>query len=233
MKRGKYEAPRHLKEQSRHRKRRLFGGGGKGIALILALVLVVGGVLGGTLAYLTAKTEPIKNTFIAGQIKMTLSETTGTSTADGRSYTMTPGKTIPKNPYIVVTKGSETCYVFVKLDKSTNFDSFLEYTMADGWTELEGETGVYYRLVYSNSGSNQTIKVLKDDQVTVKADATMDELSENYYPTLTVTAYACQYQKNSTENFTAAEAWKIVNDTYINPSAAEETPVAADATENP
>ena len=35
----------------------------KTLALLLALVLLAGGVIGGTLAWLTDKTDPVKNTF--------------------------------------------------------------------------------------------------------------------------------------------------------------------------
>ena len=52
--------------------------------------------------------------------------------------------------------------------------------------------------------------VLKDDQVSVKGTVTkemMDTLSPQTDPILSITAYASQLHKNSTEDFTAAEAW--------------------------
>ena len=38
----------------------------------------------------------------------------------------------------------------------------------------------------------------------------MNDLTEEAYPTLTVTAYASQQYKNNTEHFTPAEAWENV-----------------------
>ena len=55
--------------------------------------------------------------------------------------------------------------------------------------------------------------VLANDQVTVRGNVTktmLNNLTENTYPTLTFTAYACQYMKNNTDSFTAAEAWAKV-----------------------
>ena len=50
----------------------------KGLALILALTLLVVGVVAGTLAWLTAKSDVVTNTFTTSDIKVELKETTGT-----------------------------------------------------------------------------------------------------------------------------------------------------------
>ena len=47
----------------------------KPLALILSLVLVIGCVAGGTLAWLNAKTDEVKNTFSTSDIGVTLKET--------------------------------------------------------------------------------------------------------------------------------------------------------------
>lgn len=101
----------------------------KGLALVLALTLLVVGVVAGTLAWLTAKSDVVTNTFTTSDIKVELKETTGTE------YKMIPGYTISKNPKATVLAGSEECYLFVKLDKSASFDTYLEYVIADGWTK--------------------------------------------------------------------------------------------------
>ena len=105
------------------------------LALLVALVLVVGCIIGGTLAWLTAKTDAVVNTFTTSDIDVTLTETE-------EEYKMVPGYTIHKDPNTTVVKGSEECYLFVKVEKSANFDSFMTYEMADGWTALEGVEGV-------------------------------------------------------------------------------------------
>ena len=184
----------------------------KGLALVLALTLLVVGVVAGTLAWLTAKSDVVTNTFTTSDIKVELKETTG------QKYKMIPGYTISKDPKATVLSGSEECYLFVKLDKSANFDTYLEYVIADGWTKLDGVTDtVYYRVVDGTTNQIGTpYSVLKDDQVTVKGEVTkamMDGLTTETLPKLTVTAYASQLHKNATTEFTAAEAWANVNPT--------------------
>lgn len=177
----------------------------KTLALVLALTLIVVGVVSGTLAWLTAQSDTVVNTFTTSDIKVELKETTGAE------YKMIPGYTISKDPKATVLAGSEECYLFVKLDKSTNFDTYLEYEVADGWTKLEGAGDVYYREVLTaNIGTPYS--VLKGDQVTVKGTVTKDQMNAldaagAVKPTLTITAYASQLHQNATEDFTAAQAW--------------------------
>ena len=185
----------------------------KGLALVLALTLLVVGVVAGTLAWLTAKSDVVTNTFTTSDIKVELKETTGTE------YKMIPGYTISKNPKATVLAGSEECYLFVKLDKSQNFDTYLTYEMADGWTKLEDASvtdTVYYRVVDGTTNQIGTAySVLKGDQVTVKGSVTKEQMNaldaeDAVKPTLTITAYASQLQKSATTTFTALEAWKNI-----------------------
>lgn len=187
----------------------------KGVAtktmfMILAVVLIVGISVGGTLAWLTATTGPVTNTFTTSDINITLTETGTTNNA--KSFKMVPGYTINKDPKVTVVTGSEDCYLFVKLEKSSNFDDFMTYDIADGWTKLPGVDGVYYRTVLT-AEMGTGFSVLKDDQVEVKNTVTKDHmknLTQTTYPTLKVTAYASQLYKNASEKFTATEAWDIV-----------------------
>lgn len=190
------------------------------VALLLALTLVLGVVAGGTIAWLTDTSDTVTNTFTTSDIKVKLEETKGTgTTATEKSFQMVPGWTIDKDPKAWVEAGSEDCYLFVKLEKSTNFDSFMTYAMADGWTALPGVDDVYYRVVTADgregtSKINVPYSVLKDDKVTVSGSVTkanMNALTEATYPTLTVTAYASQLYKSNTDKFTPAEAWTNIN----------------------
>lgn len=177
----------------------------KTIAMIMAMVMMVVGLVGATLAWLTAKTETITNTFTASDITVTLTETTGTS------YKMIPGYTIKKDPKAKVETGSEECWLFVKVEKSTNFDTYMTYVMADGWTLVTDTTNVYARKVEAdNIGTSYS--VLKDDQVTVKGTVTKADMQAagTTAPTLKFTAYASQLNKNADEEFDAAEAWANV-----------------------
>lgn len=165
---------------------------------LVAVVLVLCCAVGGTLAWLTDKTGPVKNTFTVGDINIDLTETT-------KDYKMVPGNTIAKDPKVTVKDGSEACWLFVKVEKSTNFDSFMTYEMADGWTALPDVTGVYYREVAATTAATD-FSVLKDNSVLVKDGVTktmLNGLDETTFPTLTFTAYAVQ--KDNVAD--AAAAW--------------------------
>ena len=174
----------------------------KSLALLLAIAIVVVGVVAGTVAWLTDKTPSVTNTFTTSDINIELKETKN-------NFQMIPGWNIEKDPKVTVKADSEACYLFVKLEKSTNFDTFMTYEMAEGWQALTGHAGVFYREVAA-AETDTAFEVLKDNQVTVKDTVTkekMNALTQDTYPTLTVTAYASQLNKNNTQTFTAAEAW--------------------------
>lgn len=171
----------------------------KTLALVLALTLLVAGVVGGTLAWLTDRTAEVKNTFTVGDINIDLTETT-------RDYKMVPGNKLDKDPTVTVKAESEACWLFVKVTESENLDTFITYAIAEGWTELQD--GVYYREVPA-SAADQTFSVLTDDAVTVKSDVTrtMLETAKTDAPTLTFKAYAIQKDHFAT----AAAAWAEVS----------------------
>lgn len=182
----------------------------KAFLFALAAVLLIGCSVGGTLAWLTAETDAVKNTFTVGDINITLAETE-------REYKMVPGCTIDKDPKVTVKAGSEACWLFVKIEESENLDDFITYTVVtgeNGWTALEGVDGVYYRLIDDEDNEiGIPYSVLKDDQVKVLDTVTkgmMNELTVDTQPTLTFTAYACQLYKSNGVEFTAAEAWAAV-----------------------
>jgi len=165
----------------------------KAIALALAIMMIVAVSVAGTVAWLQDKTAPVTNTFTTSNIDITLSETTGTD------YKMVPGVEIAKDPRVYVNAQSEACWLFVKIDKSANYDTYLEvYEVAEGWTLLEGTTDVYYRAVAS-SNAQQDFNVLKDNKVFVKGTVTNEQMDaaegDGKAPTLTFTAYAIQQAK--------------------------------------
>ena len=184
----------------------------KGLAMVLALVLLAVCAVSGTLAWLTAKSDTVTNTFTTSDITVKLKETTGDE------YQMIPGYTISKDPKAWVVAGSVDCYLFVKLEKSANFDTYLTYEMADGWAQVPGVSNVYYRTVNStqmssDNGDTNSYPVIKGNTVTVKGTVTkemMSGLTAETYPTLKITAYASQLYKSAGVEFTAAEAWKNV-----------------------
>lgn len=178
---------------------------------LLALVLVVGCAVGGTIAWLTATTEPVVNTFTYGKIKIDLAETTGTE------YKIIPGVNISKDPKVTVIGGSEACWLFVKVaEEGTFVAGRVTYSIAEGWTALDATNhpGVYYREVDAVT-ADKDIYVLAGDEtypngvVTVSENLTKAEVNSvaATQPTLTFTAYAVQKDGINT----AAEAWAQVS----------------------
>lgn len=174
----------------------------KTLALVLALTLLVAGIVGGTLAWLTDQTAEVKNTFTVGDINIGLTETTA-------DYKMVPGNTIAKDPTVTVKANSEACWLFVKVTESTDLKDFITYAIAEGWTALPGVDGVYYREVPA-SAADQTFSVLAGDAVTVKSDVTrtMLETAKTDAPTLTFKAYAIQRDHFATADAAWAEVSK-------------------------
>lgn len=181
----------------------------KTLIVALAVMLVIGCAVGGTLAWLTDTTNQVTNTFTVGNIDISLAETK-------TDFKMVPGATIDKDPKVTVKARSEACWLFVKVTESDNLDSFISYTIASGWTELTGVagvSGVYYREVadLSTSTTDEVYSVLANDQVTVNENVTKDMMDDitagtAANPTLTFKAYAVQRAGVAT----AAEAWAKV-----------------------
>ncbi len=223
MKRGKYEAPRAPKRQSSK----------KALAMLLSLVLVIGCVVGGTLAWLTAESTEVKNTFSTSTIGVELKETT-------TEYKMIPGWDIAKDPKAWITSGSEAAYLFVEIQESGNFDDFMTYAIADGWNLLTGVEGleddkttdgeidtaandtyvIYCEVAADQMGEAKAFPILKDNKVTVIGEGVTAEMmnalvgdnpdteeNESTYPTLTFTAYAHQLYESKGNKFDVATAW--------------------------
>ncbi|MDO5033717.1 MAG: hypothetical protein Q4D97_02660 [Eubacteriales bacterium] len=182
----------------------------KTLLLLIAVVLIIGGAMGGTLAWLVTKTNPVTNTFTTSNIDITLEESTG------NEYKMVPGHTIAKDPKVTVLKGSEPCYLFVKLEKSANFDDYLFYEMAADWTRLSENSNIYYRKVLAE-GMGIAYSLLNQDEVTVKESITKADMSAlneagATKPILTITAYASQLYKDNNTEFDATTAWSNISD---------------------
>lgn len=191
----------------------------KATVAVLSVVLAMLIGIAGTLAYLKDSTDPVVNTFTSSDVSITLEESASEwddKDDDTRtnSYKMVPGATISKDPKVTVLADSEACYVFVKVVKSGNFDTYMEYTMAEGWTQVPSVSGVYYRQV-SASTADQPFDVLLNNQVTVKSTVTkanmqlIDGVGDNDQPapTLTFTAYAIQSKNLNTTDM--ADIWNM------------------------
>ena len=211
MSKGRYE-------QKENRRHRIFEK--KSLALILACVLLVGGVIGGTVAWLTAKTNKVTNVFTTSDISIELKETT-------EIYKMIPGWTISKDPKVKVTSGSEDCYLFIKVEEGIgtvkvgnttySFGDFIKYAIEEGWEILNKTTypGIYYKVIDEDTEKNVEYNILgsgeyidgdnvkytwNDNEVLTRTEVTkemMNAVNDSNKPTLSFTAYAVQLWKSS------------------------------------
>ena len=192
----------------------------KGLILVLAIAMLLCVSISVTLAYLFVETDPVVNTFVYGDINITLEE------SDNLDFKMIPGNKIAKDPKVTVKAGSEACWLFVKVEKSANFDTFMSYvadTAENKWQELTSAAGENYKIYYREVDATTTdteFTILKDNEVSVKTTVLKTELNafdtdkigvlsdeeKNALPKLTFTAYAVQKANVAT----AADAWALV-----------------------
>ena len=139
----------------------------KKLMTVLALVLVIAMSVAGTYAYLTS-TDTVENTFTVGSVNITLDEretdvdgvpTTKTERVDHNEYKLMPGHTYTKDPTVHFAAGSEASYLFVKVENGISaYEASGDNTIAsqitkNGWTALDGDSGVYYKQVDANTGA--------------------------------------------------------------------------------
>ena len=191
-----------MKYQGKHCRR---GPGGKAFTAMLALTLVLAAywAVGGTAAWLAAKSDPIASTFTFGDINITLTETD----PQEQPTKIIPGVDIPKDLKVTVQANSVDCWLFVKVVETGTFvPDKVTYFIDNDWTRGNGSQipdNVYYREVKGVT-ADEVFPVLKDDKITVSNTLTKEEIQNIAdEPTLTFTAYAVQKEGINT----AAEAW--------------------------
>ena len=192
-----------MKYQGKHCRR---GFGGKAFTAVLALTLVLAAywAVGGTAAWLAAKSDPIASTFTFGDINITLTET---NPQEGPTKII-PGVDIKKDLKVTVKANSVDCWLFVKVKKTGTFvDGKVTYSMDDGWIKGNGiPEGFYYREVRDVTAERE-FSVLKGDKITVSKTLTKADIQNiTDEPMLTFTAYAVQMDGINT----AAEAWAMI-----------------------
>lgn len=180
--------------------------------MLLAVTLLIGCAIGGTVAWLTAKTDPVVNTFTYGDINIELTETK----PENKQAKIIPGVNIEKDPKVTVEANSEACWLFVKVEEAGTFvTDKVTYSIDTGWTKLTGVTGVdnvYYREVGAVTADTD-FAVLKDNKVTVSDTLTKEDIQNITNPTLTFTAYAVQ--KDGID--TVEAAWEKVSPSTTTP----------------
>lgn len=195
--------------------------------LSLVGTLLIGGTVGGTLAWLIAESNPVVNTFTVGDITLTLSETFNTdSTNDGVDNKdkwigkIVPGGEDGKDPKLTVGKGSEKCYVYVLIDNNVVVqrkigDVEKDITVAEpnisstDWTKVgESGTKILYRYKEEVNAGNEEVPCTVFTKVKYDEYLTKAELEKLGDKTITITGYA--HQSVNTDQKTAdaaAVAW--------------------------
>lgn len=155
----------------------------RALLLVACAVLLVSISVSATLAYLTSKTKVVTNTFSVGSVSIDLDENKvteygvkdGETLVKSNTYKLVPGHTYLKNPTVHVAKGSEECYLFVKVD---NGISDIE---ADVVITTPGENGTQ---------TTETIGTIEEQMLgeygwrqleITKADGTTEEVENVYY----------------------------------------------------
>ena len=192
------------------------------LALILALVLVFGAAVGGTIAYLTS-TDSVTNTFTVGNVAIKLDEAEvdeygkAVENSDGRvtanTYKLIPGLTYAKDPMVTVLKDSESSYIkmTVTFSKAAELDAIFAPNGADMTSIFNGydnTTWIYkgntentnantrtYEFWYKETVAAPTADVALDalfDSITVPSSITKEQLATIEGMTITVNAYAMQ-----------------------------------------
>ena len=198
----------------------------KSFALLLALVLLIGCIAGGTIAWLIAESKTVTNTFVAGQVgELTLKE--NNAEIEKNEYVIVPGVNIPKDPKVsyAPAKGNDVekvpVYVFVKItaDEWTKSDNtysmisgdktMMSWTVADEWKLVPGETDVYYIAVAKgNSITDQ--EIIEGSTITVNSTTVNEDNIEDLADASDLEFSVYAIQQGGFEGDPAA-AWTALN----------------------
>lgn len=188
----------------------------KVLIMALCAVLLVSATVMGTMAYLTARTETVSNTFTVGNVKFEDGEgkhgldeakvdeygvpVSGAARVTENKYKLIPGHTYTKDPTIHMSSDTEDCYLFVEV---VNQIAGLEATgntiaaqMATlGWKPVTGVNNIY---IYAGTATDATkTPVSAGTNVTVFNSFTLaDDANVGTVDTantaITIKAYAVQ-----------------------------------------
>ena len=178
----------------------------KKLALLMAMVMVFGVTVAGTLAWLMDESVEVVNTFTVGDINIDLSETTGDE------YHVVPGTAQAKDPKVTIEEDSEKAWIFVQI-KEEDTDGLLTYEINDDdWDAVEGVDNVWYRIEDATTNGATSYYVLAgseenpNGEVSYSEDLEKVRLEASEGATLTFKAFAVQFEAAAT----AAEAWTKV-----------------------
>ena len=183
------------------------------VFVMLALTMVVGCAVDGTVAWLVSESESSVSTFTLGDININL-----TGESESQPLKIIPGVKIERSLKVTVEPNSEACWLFVKVE-GANWSHFpdangtakVSYSVdvQDGWTALNNHPGVYYREV-SAENAKTGVEYDVNGVVAVSEELTKAEINSiasGTQPQLSFTAYAVQRDGIGD----AATAWAAAN----------------------
>ena len=183
------------------------------VFVMLALTMVVGCAVDGTVAWLVSESESSVSTFTLGDINIKL-----TGESESQPLKIIPGVGIRRSLKVTVDPNSEACWLFVKVE-GTNWSHFpdangtakVSYSVdvQNGWIALNGHPGVYYREV-SAEDAKTGVEYDVNGVVAVSEELTKAEVNSiaaETQPQLSFTAYAVQRDGIGD----AATAWTAAN----------------------
>lgn len=178
------------------------------LTVLCAAALVVASVLG-TMAFLTSK-DKVNNTFTVGKVAITLDEAkvtdmgapvAGADRVKANTYKLIPGHNYTKDPTIHVAAGSEDSWIFIKVENGLtsiiNTPTIESQITDNGWTALDGVTGVYYK-EYTSAATATDLAVFGAFKIKDDADVPT-------YSKAKIDVYGYAIQKDGFD--TAAAAW--------------------------
>ncbi len=177
----------------------------KVVAAIMSVALVAAVGIGGTLAYLSAKTDTVENTFAVGagfvpgpdgskgivldetKVDITTGEPVGDERTTSNAYAdLLPGDVRLKDPTVHMVSGSVDSYVFIKVEGADELAqkgiSISDFNFSD-WQKMEGAEEsdvdgiyIYKGTKYSQDDGKGYKKVVVNNLE--QADGTLADLSK-------------------------------------------------------
>jgi len=189
------------------------------VFVMLALTMVVGCAVDGTVAWLVSESESSVSTFTLGDINIKL-----TGESESQPLKVIPGVEIKRSLKVTVEPNSEACWLFVKVE-GTNWSHFpdangtakVSYSVdvQNGWIALNGHPGVYYREVSAGDAQEGAMYDVNCNvtvsQMLTKAE--VNSIAAETQPKLSFTAYAVQ--RDGIDD--AVRAWEVANPAPANP----------------
>lgn len=184
----------------------------KMFVMLLAFVLVAGASVAGTLAWLSAETTEVTNTFTSAELfanpktqftlwehEATDEDKDGRYTLDksnevlGNTYDILPGVNIPKDPTVDIENLKENAYLYIKVTESLPND--LSYSIdSNNWDKLDEKyPGVW--IYKGDKAVNNVISASDDSKQTFLVNV-LTQIQDSTYGNYAITV-APNYEGNN------------------------------------